>query len=818
MSSSAPLPPPLSTQDASTPYIDPVLDQTTLFPTPVTLATSLVQDFYQWPVLLALLPPLLTLWYGGKVDEWSEMFMMIVVAFYLYGLIKSKCVGCPICRADWKVLIMTRIVPWDLYTTARIRHLQINRVAFAYSSAHADRDHPAEQVRRSAARKLWYLEWFYFIAVFASPLLGAMFLSTIRPHLRVYPQLITEFPMTLYVLTSYIRPLTHLTRMAKYQAALLQDEVNYPNLDMDRLKAQVALLESDMDGLKRQFMSTKEQVGLDVKHTLERRVEPHLKDLNKEVRKNVRQEQHFRDYSEDKFREMERRLQDYDSWMAQNRDLLDVLRQRSSRRWLPTTLLNTTSPNCADTALYGASTSTEGWFASLVHSVTGPRMTLTSLMLLPVNVALKMTTWWIPGSVKSLVLRTGSKLLSGSGGKKRAASIAQGHPSHRGPLPPPPSSSASAPGSPMAVSILASSRSASGFEAENAYRADSRDQTERSGARGMGGGARDAENKLRESASRLPSGRTVAGAAAGNASSRHAVVGPTLTAQKNTTAGRFDSSEGWSSALRDSNMGDASSWIPTRAPVAENDRAYHQNGSVVVDDGAFAQKSLKGSRGTRTVGAPALAMSKNGHGVESGRGSSGYAIRSAPLYTSSSSVNHGGRGRDGSGYANVDKSVGDEDDDFGDVDDDGHVGKVAVSNKNDWFSFFLSFPSPLSRLHSFLHSLFLAWIVYNGRILFHSTFDLIDMHTGGSLMTAMTNHHLHLRGPERQPGQDHPTEMPGRSCRPPRLGHRGRLRLAHNLDDQKIATPLFVRMTMKTLHLRLLAPANYLPRSFRDLW
>lgn len=49
---------------------------------------KLVADFYQWPVFLAILPPLLSIYYGGKMEEWSEGFMLVIVAFYLYGLIK----------------------------------------------------------------------------------------------------------------------------------------------------------------------------------------------------------------------------------------------------------------------------------------------------------------------------------------------------------------------------------------------------------------------------------------------------------------------------------------------------------------------------------------------------------------------------------------------------------------------------------------------------------------------------------------------------------------------------------------------------------
>lgn len=50
--------------------------------------SKIVNDVYQWPVFMALIPPFLAFYYGGKVEEWSETFLLIIVGGYLYGLIK----------------------------------------------------------------------------------------------------------------------------------------------------------------------------------------------------------------------------------------------------------------------------------------------------------------------------------------------------------------------------------------------------------------------------------------------------------------------------------------------------------------------------------------------------------------------------------------------------------------------------------------------------------------------------------------------------------------------------------------------------------
>lgn len=50
---------------------------------------TLPADWYQWPVMLAILPPLLTMYYGGNVEQWSEGFLLAIVGGYLYGLVKG---------------------------------------------------------------------------------------------------------------------------------------------------------------------------------------------------------------------------------------------------------------------------------------------------------------------------------------------------------------------------------------------------------------------------------------------------------------------------------------------------------------------------------------------------------------------------------------------------------------------------------------------------------------------------------------------------------------------------------------------------------
>ena len=196
-------------------------------------------------------------------------------------------------------------------------------MAAAYQDGTASPDHPAELQRRQSAWKLWLMEWMYFILVFASPLGGAVFLRYIRPHVQVYQSLINDFPMALYVLTAYIRPLIHLSRLLKDHAAELKEEAFYSNSDVENLKKRVLDLESSLRELSSLYNDTVEETDRKLKRTLEHSVEPHLKGLNKDIRRTAKKEQRFMELSTDRFRELERRLHDQERWIQEHRAVLD---------------------------------------------------------------------------------------------------------------------------------------------------------------------------------------------------------------------------------------------------------------------------------------------------------------------------------------------------------------------------------------------------------------------------------------------------------------------------------------------------------------
>lgn len=174
---------------------------------------KIVADFYQWPVLLPILPPILSIYYGGKIEEWTEVFTLLVVAGYLYGMIK---------------------LPWELYVT----------------TSHSRRcGKTSVEKNNSDYFRLWCLEWVFFFLVFLSPLTGVYFLYYVKDHVVVYSNILDNFPIALYVLTAYIRPLIHLSQILKSQASSFHHEVHFPKQDVEVLKTKIALMENQISVL-----------------------------------------------------------------------------------------------------------------------------------------------------------------------------------------------------------------------------------------------------------------------------------------------------------------------------------------------------------------------------------------------------------------------------------------------------------------------------------------------------------------------------------------------------------------------------------------
>ncbi|KAF9930690.1 hypothetical protein FBU30_000151 [Linnemannia zychae] len=258
---------------------------------------------HSWPILFAVIPPLGALIFG-KSDIFSDMLTLILIAFFLYNIIK---------------------VPWELYYAARTRRVLLTNV-----SAKASLDPALEQRRQSAAASLRRQEFFSLLLVLASPFLGGYTLQYLKTFFSSYENYLSALNIELFIIASGIRPLTHLISLLKARALHLQEQVHYPDAEVETLKLKVASIEAELSQLRRAF-ATKRDV-LQVQDS----VEPTLHQLTKQIKRHDKKEIQLRSYTEERFASIDEKMREYDTYLAYR---ITEEQHRSSLLFLPINIL-----------------------------------------------------------------------------------------------------------------------------------------------------------------------------------------------------------------------------------------------------------------------------------------------------------------------------------------------------------------------------------------------------------------------------------------------------------------------------------------------
>ncbi|KAF9116904.1 hypothetical protein BGX27_008988 [Mortierella sp. AM989] len=259
---------------------------------------------HSWPILFAVIPPLGALIFG-KSDIFSDILTLILIAFFLYNIIK---------------------VPWELYYAARTRRVVLSSV----SANAAPLDPVLEMRRQNAAASLRRQEFFSLLLVLASPFLGGYTLQYLKSFFSSYENYLSALNIELFIIASAIRPLTHLISLLKARALHLQDQVHYPDTDVELLKRKVATIESELTQLRRAY-ATKRDV-LQVQDN----VEPTLHQLTKQIKRHDKKETMLRSYTEERFASIDEKLREYDTLLAYR---LTEEQHRSSLLFLPINIL-----------------------------------------------------------------------------------------------------------------------------------------------------------------------------------------------------------------------------------------------------------------------------------------------------------------------------------------------------------------------------------------------------------------------------------------------------------------------------------------------
>ncbi|KAI7829463.1 hypothetical protein BC939DRAFT_27476 [Gamsiella multidivaricata] len=216
-------------------------------------------------------------------------------------------------------------MPWDLYYAARTRRILLTSV-----SANAPVDPVLELRRQTAAASLRRQEFFTLLLVLASPFIGGYTLQYLKTFFSSYEDYLSALNIELFIIASGIRPLTHLISLLKARALHLQEQVHYPDAEVELLRRKVASIEAEMSQLRRAF-ATKRDV-LQVQDS----VEPTLHQLTKQIKRHDKKETLLRSYTEERFATIDEKLREYDTVLAYR---ITEEQHRSSLLFLPINIL-----------------------------------------------------------------------------------------------------------------------------------------------------------------------------------------------------------------------------------------------------------------------------------------------------------------------------------------------------------------------------------------------------------------------------------------------------------------------------------------------
>ncbi|KAN0062629.1 hypothetical protein ACQY0O_005170 [Thecaphora frezii] len=288
------------------------------------------------PLIIALAPPIGAV-IGGRADAWSDAILLFLSSFWLYQFLR---------------------VPWDLYYSARTRRVlshdyaessdyggdddggaeaevepnvsldvaQGSRQGMPSSPVGGDlaskgADLERERMRQAAAAELRRSELLSLLFCLLSPIIGAYLLTWIRATMADGGRYLNAFNVRLFTLAAGIKPWSHAIKLVRRRILYLQEEVHYPSSKVETLNKQVRRLEADLSSL-RKMIATKNDIRI-------------LRDvdaqLGRAVRRSEKKEEHLRLSAEDKFHEVESRLEDLLREVAINAELIEEERRERER-------------------------------------------------------------------------------------------------------------------------------------------------------------------------------------------------------------------------------------------------------------------------------------------------------------------------------------------------------------------------------------------------------------------------------------------------------------------------------------------------------
>jgi hypothetical protein len=225
----------------------------------------------QVPVLLVVLPAIGSLFFGNA-KAWGDSIALLAVG--------------------WMLFYITQL-PWDAYETARLR----------------TRVHLLKRNRKQL-EKLQRQETMLFVSTFIAPFISVAIIGLLRNYIQALVH-ISPSSMLLYVLSTLIRPITHLTTILRRRAARLRRELTWSPHEADRLRLQLSDIEDQVAELRSLVVCEDEMNAIkeEVLSKVERAV--------RHVKAVARKEEHLRQKVAERVELVEDRVSHAEDWLMQ---------------------------------------------------------------------------------------------------------------------------------------------------------------------------------------------------------------------------------------------------------------------------------------------------------------------------------------------------------------------------------------------------------------------------------------------------------------------------------------------------------------------
>lgn len=185
----------------------------------------------------------------------------------------------------------------------------------------------SEKRKEAVEEELRRHELIGLVWVVISPGVAGYTLQYSRYFLSNYDKYMSTFNVTVFVLAATLKPLIHVMALLRERTLFLQSEMLVNESEIEILQKKLEFMEEELDGLRKAF-ATKRDLG-----QVANGLTPTIQNLSKAIKRFEKKETQLRSWSEDRFTEMEQKVQDFDQFICYS---IEQDQKKSAQRILVT--------------------------------------------------------------------------------------------------------------------------------------------------------------------------------------------------------------------------------------------------------------------------------------------------------------------------------------------------------------------------------------------------------------------------------------------------------------------------------------------------